>query len=71
MCWLIDGDVLTHCKDMLAHWWRCVGSLVEILGSLVEMCWFICGDVLTHCLEMWWLIVGDMLAHCLEMWWLI
>ena len=56
---LIGGDVV-------AYWWRCG-------ASLLEMWWLIVGDVEAHCwrcggslLEMWWLIVGDVVDHCWE-----
>ena len=50
---------------MLAHWWKCCGSLVDIWwliggvlvahyrrcdGSLVDMWWLICQDVVAR----WW-----------------
>ena len=71
MWWLIIGDVV-------AHYWRCG-------GSLLQMWWLIIGEVVAHywrcggsLLEMLWLIVADVVAHywrcggsLLQMWWLI
>ena len=49
MWWLIAGDVVAHC-------WRCG-------GSLLEMWWLIVGYVVAHCWSCaWWLIyIGDVL----------
>ena len=39
----ITEDMVARCVDVVAHWWRCG-------GSLVEMWWLVCVDVVAH----WW-----------------
>ena len=56
MWWLIGGVVV-------AHWWRCGGSLVEVwwfIGGAVVDHWFICGGSVV---EVWWFIGGGVVDH--------
>ena len=48
MWWLIAEDVVAHC-------WRCGGSLVKM--------WWLNGEDGLAYLEMWWLIAGYVVAH--------
>ena len=60
--------------DVVAHWWRCGGSLSlleYVVGHWLDMWWFIGGDVVAHWLDMWWFIGRYVVARWLEMWWLI
>ena len=41
MWWIINGDVV-------AHWWRCVGSLMEMWWLIGERQGIIVGNVAAH-----------------------
>ena len=55
---IIIGPEIQFIGDVVAHCWRCGGSLLVMWWLIV---WW--GGSL---LVMWWLIVGDEVAHC---WW--